>query len=76
MSNEGIVSEYPLPPNYYKEFPTEDDNSSYPLQPPSLEGAENLQNICYGSVIQTQHSTYNERTNYKEELKSCVTNLF
>ena len=62
---EGFVSEYPLPPVYYKEF-TGPDACLKPPAPPT--NGEALRNMCFGSVVQAQNAKYNKHTNYKAKL--------
>lgn len=63
MSEEGFVSEYPLPPVYYKQFTgTETD-----IKPPPLS-SDTLRNLAFGSAVQVEHEKYNKSTDYKAEL--------
>ena len=64
MDAESFVSEYPLPPAYFKHFATD---SALNIQPPQCI-SDNLRNMCYGSSLQTQTSLYNENIDYKELL--------
>jgi len=63
MADEGFVSEYPLPPVYYKEF----TGSQSDLKPPPLSG-EILRNMAFGSAVQVQNAKYSKTTDYKAEL--------
>ena len=67
MDADNFVSEYPLPPIYYKRF-TSDTCTT--INPPIIDN-QNLRNLCYGSSLQAQigsNGSFNEHINYKNEL--------
>ena len=74
MDSTGFVSEYPLPPMYYKDF----DGSESDMKPPSLEHVEdaNLRNMSFGSAVQLPNIKYDNIINYKGQMQRYLELFF